>query len=146
MMCALTAGQFTTAYPTALLHQGRLEQQRTVDTDRAAAWAGEHYDGGLVLIDDTANPSLLRLGLSYNEVISSFSGPQWKAAVAGRTRVPARWAIIDTAHSGDRVATMLRKRPDGWKPMFRSGTASVFRYDPLADLHASLSMGAGTRR
>ena len=146
MMCALTAGQFITAYPAALLHQGRLEQQRTVDTDRAATWAGQHYDGGLVLIDDTANPSLLRLGLSYNELISSFSGPQWKAAVAGRTRVPARWAIIDTAHSGDRVATMLRKRPDGWKPMFRSGTASVFRYDPLADLHASLSIGAGTQR
>lgn len=145
MVCALTAGQFTTAYPTALLHQGRLEQQRTVDTDRAAAWAGEHYDGGFVLIDDTANPSLLRLGLSYNEVISSFSGPQWKSAVAGRTRAPARWAIIDTAHSGDRVATMLRKRPDGWKPMFRSGTALVFRYDPLADLHASLSTVAGPR-
>lgn len=145
MMCALTVGQFTTAYPTALLHQGRLEQQRTIDTDRAATWAGEHYDGGLVLIDDTANPSLLPLGLSYNDVISSFSGPQWTVAVAGRTRAPARWAIIDSAHRGDRVAALLRNRPDGWEPVFRSGTASVFRYDPLADLHASLSTGAGTR-
>ena len=137
MMCTLTFAQFTTAYPAALLHQGHLEQQRTVDSDRAAVWAGAHYDGGLVLIDDTANPSLLRLGLSYDEVISSFSGPQWNAAVAGRAS--ARWAIIDTAHSGDRVAIMLRKRPDGWKQIFASGTASVFRYDPLADLRASLS-------
>ncbi len=133
----LAVVQLRTAYPTALLHEGRLEQQRTVGIDAAAKFVGSQPGGGRVLIDDTANPTLMQLGMPFARVVSSFSGPTWTTAMAGLPQTVARWALIDQATSGDRVAAALRKRPQGWTQVFRAGSAVVLRYDPTSDVGTS---------
>ena len=126
----LAVTQMVTAPATAILREGAIDQSITAPIDAAARWTNRHRTVGSVLIDDSANPSVLSLGLPLGDVVASFSGPTWKRATRGRPDLVAEWAVIDRSKGNDRVASLLQHHPAGWRRVYRNGPAEVYRFEP----------------
>ena len=118
--------------PEWIDREGRIEVRGTVDLRRASAWVRTHFDGGRVMVDDLASPTLLQLGLPFGDVLTSSTGSRWRRAVRHPSD-EARWAIVQPNHLDDRVGTALRRSPSGWRRVAHFDSADVYRYDRSTD-------------
>jgi hypothetical protein len=82
-----------------------LSQAKKPDAER---WLKEHYDHGLVLIDDYARLiSIIRAGLPMQNIIYIGNKPYWEESLSRPERY-ARWII---AQKGDAVWAQILKNP-----------------------------------
>lgn len=111
-----------------VIAEGYLNVNGQRDADAAAAWVAQHYRGGGILIDEGANPVLMKLGVPLRETIPSFTGGLFQAALHD----PQQHAALLFAHDGpdDRVWAMIRSRPAvdvQYAVVFRAGAYVVYR-------------------
>ncbi len=134
-VCVLGFGfaQGTTSSLTSLDAQGTTEQEGIAARVSAAHWLKTHrLDQRPILIDDVANPILLKMEVPLADVVSSFTGSTWSQAMKHPSGA-AGWALIDLAQPSDQVARAINRHPSGWVIVHRSGTAQILRYDGERD-------------
>lgn len=122
---------------SAVLNEAKLWELSTADVTNAAVWLRSHHDGGPVLVDESANPVLVRMGIPLRQVVDRASGALFTRALrdpAGH----AEWVLMrlsgqgaDATDVGRDLVTraMLRdgQFPSRFRLVHRSGDFGVYQ-------------------
>lgn len=90
-----------------ILAEGYVNAAGATQADDAAHWLAEHYDGGSILLDEGANPVLMKLDVPLSAVFATFNGKRFAEAVADPSG-HAEWVLVDASNPADQVWSELR--------------------------------------
>jgi hypothetical protein len=134
MVLALTVGFTAWSYSAPLeridvIREGYANALSGADSSAAAAWLAQNNDGGQILIDEGANPLLMKLDVPLSQIYARFTGSSYLRAVT-KPQDYVTWVYVDTGNDSDLVWQALRDDPSfltRFAPVFQSGTITIYR-------------------
>jgi hypothetical protein len=134
LVLALTAGftAWSFAEPRTridVIREGFSNALSGADSAKAAAWLAENNDGGQILIDEGANPVLMKLDVPLDRIYARFTGASYERALASPAEY-VTWVYVDKGNPADLVWEALRNDPaftSRFSAVFESGTVTIYQ-------------------
>ena len=111
-----------------VIREGYSNVQGGADASAAAQWLAENNTGGDILIDEGANPVLMKLGVPLERIYARFTGSSYENALSQPSDFVS-WVYVDTGNPADLVWQRLKDDPGfhtRFAPVFESGSVRVF--------------------
>lgn len=122
---------------SAVIAEAVLSEESGTDARTAGRWMGAHYDGGNILMDETArnNAILPMIGLPLSEYYNRSTGELFDQALDSPAS-HAEWIFVNTEHDStdsgpvDLVYKMMEEYPqrfENYRLVYQTPTHSVYR-------------------
>jgi hypothetical protein len=111
-----------------VIREGFSNASGGADATAAATWLATHNTGGDILIDEGANPVLMKLDVPLSTIYARFTGSSYEKALANPADYVS-WVYVDTGNAADLVWRELSDNPGfftRFAPVFASGTVRIF--------------------
>ena len=111
-----------------VMAEGYANANGQTNANEATQWLADNYDGGGLLIDEGANPVLIKLGMNLSDVTATYTGDVYTSALENPRQV--KWIYTNTGSKNDRVWAKLGKDvtfQHEFVPAFSSGPVTVWK-------------------
>jgi len=129
VIVGFAAWQISTARQNlGVIREGYLIASGGGDQEAAAAWLGEHYEGGYILIDDINSRAMMALNTPLDQLYTTFNGEAYEEAKLAPYEY-VTWVYANTSLENDQVWEAIQKDPNfdaRFFPVFESGPIVIW--------------------